>query len=95
MSVTPDGSALTPSLVNFESHRVFPLRTLKEPGAGTWFAEKIFASDTGSDQATYADPLIVRDGKRGRLAVVHQTHLQDDPKGEVAAEIIINYLLAQ
>lgn len=95
MSVTPDGSALTPSLVNFESYRLFPLSKLKEAGAGAWFAEKIFASDTGSDQAAYADPIIVRDGNRGRLAIVHQTPLQDDPKGEVAAEIIINYLLAQ
>lgn len=95
MSVTPDGSALTPSLVNFESQRHFPLSKLKEAGAGAWFAEKIFASDTGGDQAAYADPIIVRDGNRGRLAIVHQTALQDDPKGEVAAEIIINYLLAQ
>lgn len=95
MSVTPDGSTLTPSLVNFESQRLFPLGKLKEAGAGAWFAEKIFASDTGSDQAAYADPIIVRDGNRGRLAIVHQTAFQDDPKGEVAAEIIINYLLAQ
>ena len=95
MLVTPDGSALTPSLVNFESHRLFPLSKLKEAGAGAWFAEKIFASDTGSDQATYADPIIVRDGNRGRLAIALQTYQKDDPKGEVAAEIIINYLLAQ
>ena len=33
-----------------------------------------------------ADPVIVRDGNRGRLALVHQTSEQDNPKGEVAAE---------
>lgn len=91
MSVTPDGNALTPSLVNFASHRPLPLNQLQ----GEWFAEKVFASDTGTPQATYADPVIVRDGNRGRLAMVHQTALEDNPKGEVAAEIIINYLLSK
>ena len=33
-------------------------------------------------------------GDRGRIAIVHQTSFEDNPKGEVAAEIIINYLLA-
>ncbi len=91
MHVTESGSTLTPSLVNFESDRPFPLEQL-ESG---WYAEKIFASDTGDVQATLADPIILRDGDRGRLAMVHQTHHGDNPKGEVAAEIIINYLLAK
>ena len=88
MFVATDGRALTPSLVNFQSDRPFPLNQLQ----GDWFAEKIFASNTGDARATLADPIIVRDGDRGRIAIVHQTLLENNPKGEVAAEIIINYL---
>ena len=91
MIVTPDGTALTPSLVDFESLRPIPLNQLH----GEWFAEKIFASDTGDDQANYADPVIIRDGDRGRLAVVHATRYEGLPSGEVTAEIIANYLLAK
>lgn len=91
MTVTVDGIALTPSLVDFQTDRPFHLDELQ----GQWFAEKIFASDTGDASATRADPVIVRDGDRGRLAIVHQTFLEDTPKGEVAAEIIINYLLVK
>lgn len=91
MHVTESGSTLTPSLVSFESDRPFPLEQL----GSEWYAEKIFASDTGDIQATLADPIILRDGNRGRLAMVHQTHHGDNPKGTVAAEIIINYLLAE
>ena len=90
MIATPDGNALTPSLTGFESDRPFPLRQLQ----GDWFAEKVFASDTGNTQANYADPVILRDGDLGRLAIVHQTRDEDNPKGEVAAEIIINTLFA-
>ena len=91
MRVTEGGRTVTPSLVNFESDRPFPLDQLQSG----WYAEKIFASNTGDVQATLADPIILRDGDRGRLAMVHQTHHGDNPKGEVAAEIIINYLLAE
>ena len=91
MFVTPQGSAVTPSLVDFQSDRPFPLNQLQ----GKWFAEKIFASNTGTAEATLADPVIVRDGDRGRIAIVHQTSFEDNPKGEVAAEIIINYLLLE
>ena len=89
MLVTEDGKALTPSLAAFESDRSFPLDQFQ----GDWFAEKIFASNTGDARATLADPVIVRDGNRGRLAIVHQTAWEGHPKGEIAAEIIINYLL--
>ena len=89
MYVTTAGSALTPSLVAFLSDRSFPLYQLQ----GEWYAEKIFAGDTGDTQAKFADPVILRDGDRGRLALVHQTQYEDNPKGEVAAEIIINALL--
>ena len=91
MFVTADGGALTPSLVNFQSNRAFPLDRLQ----GDWFAEKILASNTGDAEATLADPVIVRNGNRGRIAIVHQTSFEDNPKGEVAAEIIINYLLPE
>ena len=96
MIVTSDGNALTPSLANFESYRPIPLNQLQ----GEWFPEKVFASDTGDAQAVYADPVIVRDGNRGRLAIVHAAPLnrqgfEDMLNGEVAAEIIINYLLAE
>lgn len=91
MLVTEGGRTITPSFVNFESDRPFPLEQL----ASEWYAEKIIASNTGDIQGTLADPIILRDGDRGRLAMVHQTHHEDNPKGIVAAEIIINYLLAE
>ncbi len=88
MKVTNTGAALTPSLVNFRSDRPFRLNQLQ----GAWFAEAVFASNTGDASATRADPVIVRDGNRGRIAIAHQTHFENNPKGKVAAEIIINYL---
>ena len=91
MSVTHDGKTLTPSLGNFEAPRPVRVNQLR----GEWFAEKIFASYTDENRGTLADPIIVRDGNRGRLAFVFQTPQEDDPKGEVAAEIIINYLLSE
>ncbi len=92
MIVTSDGTELTPSVVNFESFRPISLNQLQ----GEWFAEKVFASDTGTAQAAYADPVIVRDGNLGRLAIVHATQYHIGLlNGEVAAEIIINYLLAK
>ncbi len=93
MIVTSDGTAFTPSLANFGSYRPISLNQLQ----GNWFAEKVFASDTGNAQATYADPVIVRDGNLGRLAILHSSNQPAEskslPNGEVAAEIISNYLL--
>ena len=95
MIVTSDGTALTPSLANFDSYRPMSLNQLQ----GGWFAEKVFASDTGTAQAAYADPVIVRDGNLGRLAIIHANvateKSKDLPNGEVAGEIISNYLLAE
>ena len=88
MIVTTDGSALTPSLHGFLSDRPFPLKQLQ----GNWFAEKVFAIDTGDVQANFAEPVILRDGDLGRIAIVHQTRNKEDPKGEVAAKLIINAL---
>lgn len=90
MFVTVEGSRLAPSMVHFKSDRPFPLDQLEDE----WFAEKILATDTGNTQATLADPVIVRDGDRGRLAIVFHTLYKNNPKAEVAAQII-NYLLTQ
>lgn len=87
MVVTAEGKTLTPSLNNFGSDRPFPVDELE----AEWFAEKVLATDP---QGTLADPIIVRDGDRGRLAIVFHTLYKDNPKGEVAAEII-KYLLAK
>jgi len=91
MVVTKEGKEITPSLQNFLSDRAFHLDEL----TGDWFAEKIFASDTGTAEATRADPVIVRDGNRGRISIVYQTFNEVNPKGEVAAELISNYLLTE
>ena len=88
MVVTKDGKEVTPSLTNFKSDRAFHLDEL----TGDWFAEKILASDTGTSQANRADPVIVRDGNRGRIGVVYQTFNEANPKGKVAAELITNFL---
>ena len=90
MFVTVEGSRLAPSMVHFKSDRPFPLDQLEDE----WFAEKTLANDTGNIQATLADPIIVRDGDRGRLAIVFHTLYKNNPKAEVAAQII-NYLLTQ
>ena len=89
MLVTKDGRAVTPSLTNFKSDRAFHLDEL----TGNWFAEKVLASDTGTSQATRADPVVVRDGNRGRIGIVYQTFNEVNPKGEVVAELIANFLL--
>ncbi len=90
MFVTAEGSRLAPSMVHFRSDRPFPLDELGDD----WYAEKILASDTGNPHGTLADPVIVRDGDRGRLAIVFQTERENDPKAEVAAQII-KYLMTQ
>ena len=89
MVVTKDGKEVTPSLTNFKSDRAFHLDEL----TGNWFAEKVLASDTGTSQATRADPVIVRDGNRGRIGIVYQTFNEVNPKGKVVAELIANFLL--
>ena len=89
MVVTKDGKEITPSLTNFLSDRAFHLDEL----TGNWFAEKVLASDTGTAEATRADPVIVRDGNRGRIGIVYQTFNEVNPKGKVVAELIANFLL--
>ena len=52
-----------------------------------------FSGDTGTSQATRADPVIVRDGNRGWIGIVYQTFNEVNPKGRVVAELISNFLL--
>lgn len=84
LTVTAEGRAISPTLAsipNLESDRPFHLNEL----AKEWKAEVILAKN---DAGTRADPVIVRDGNRGRLIPCIQTADQDEPKGAVAAEII-------
>lgn len=91
MIVTEEGKTICPSLENTASDRPFPLDQFEDE----WFAEKIFVTDTGNNNATVADPIIVRDGERGRIAIVYQALNQNNPKGEVVTEIISNYLIVK
>ncbi len=81
VTVTEEGSVIAPSLTDFFTDRPLHLNTL----AGEWFVEAALAEGANTQ---LAEPVIVRDGNRGRLIPVHQTANQDDPKGVVAAEII-------
>ena len=81
VSVTAEGRKISPSLNDFLSDRPFHVDELD----GEWFVEVALAEDA---TGTRADPCIVRDGNRGRLAIAFQTASQADPKGRVAAEII-------
>ncbi len=81
--VTGTGAAIAPSLADFQSDRSVPLQ-LQEID-WNWFVEAALAKNAGG---TRADPVIVRDGNLGRLAVCVQTMLEDNPKGAVAAEMI-------
>lgn len=90
MEVTKEGKELTPSLDDYATDRPFHVDKLKND----WVLEIAFASDTGNQKADRCDPCIVHNTKtNGRLIQVYQTANQDDPKGEVIAEIILNYYL--
>lgn len=82
MKVTEEGKAITPSLTDFASDRPFHVDQLD----GDWEVEVSLAQN---DDGSRADPIIVRDGDLGRLIPVIQTNGGDEPKGAVAAEIII------
>jgi len=90
MEVTKEGKDLTPTLDDYATDRPFHVDKLD----GDWVLEIAFASDTGDQKADRCDPCIVHNTKtNGRLIQVYQTANQDDPKGEVIAEIILNYYL--
>ena len=82
MTVTTEGAAISPTLTDFQSDRPFHVDELD----GDWEVEVSLAQN---DDGTRADPIIVRDGNLGRLIPVIQTANGDEPKGAVAAEIII------
>jgi hypothetical protein len=81
MYVTPEGAEIAPTLQDYVTDRALRFGEL----TGEWFVEAALARDA---YAPRADPVIARDGNRGRVALVYQAAAQDDPKGAVAAEII-------
>ena len=82
MVVTEQGKEIAPSLTDFQSDRPFHTDLLE----GNWEVEVSLAQN---DAGTRADPIIVRDGDLGRLIPAIQTNQGNEPKGAVAAEIII------
>ena len=84
MVVTADGAKYAPSLTDFLTDRPFNLGYLAAQVVD-WYPELILAQNAAG---TLSEPIIVRDGDRGRLIPVFQASFQDDPKGAVAAEII-------
>lgn len=85
-NVTDEGKSISPSLPDIQSDRPFHVDELD----GDWEVEVSLAQN---DAGTRADPIIVRDGNLGRLIPVIQTAGGTEPKGAVAAEIII-YLMS-
>jgi len=81
VKATDEGKAIAPDLADFQSDRPFHVDQL----INDWFPEVVLAEN---EAGTRADPIIVRDGNRGRLIPVFQTADQNDPKGAVEAEII-------
>ena len=86
MYVTPDGAEIAPTLEDYKTDRALRFNELK----GEWHIEAALARDA---YAPRADPVIARDGNRGRVAFAYQTNPADptyvpDPKGAVAAEMI-------
>lgn len=82
MTVTEKGKEISPSLTDIQSDRPFHIDQLD----GDWEVEVSLAQN---EAGTRADPIIVRDGELGRLIPVIQTANGNEPKGAVAAEIII------
>src|SRR5690606_14957520 len=76
-----EGAAVSPTIQSFASDRPFRLNELQ----GEWFVELAVAQNLSG---TRADPVVLRDGNRGRLIPIYHTNNQNDPKGSVSAEII-------
>ena len=81
MVATAEGKKIAYHLNDFLSDRPFHVDQL----AGNWYVEAMLAQNAAG---TRADPIIVRDGDRGRLIPMFQAADQNDPKGAVAAEVI-------
>ena len=92
MKVTKEGKELTPTLKDYATDRPFHVDQLAKTD---WEVEIAFATETGkSTGMNRCDPCIIRNTKTdARLIQVYQTAGQDDPKGKVLSEIILNYYL--
>ena len=91
MKVTKEGKKITPTLKDYATDRPFHLDQIEKTD---WELEIAFATETGNDKAKRCDPCIIRNTKTdARLIQVYQTAGQDDPKGKVLSEIILNYYL--
>ena len=92
MKVTKEGKKLTPTLKDYATDRPFHVDQLAKTD---WEVEVAFATETGkSTGMNRCDPCIIRNTKTdARLIQVYQTNGQDDPKGKVLSEIILNYYL--
>ena len=82
---------MTPTLKDYATDRPFHVDQLEDD----WEVEIAFATETGkSSGMNRCDPCIIRNTKTdARLIQVYQTNGQDDPKGKVLSEIILNYYL--
>ncbi len=91
MKVTKEGKEFTPTLKDYATDRPFHVDQLEDD----WEVEIAFATETGkSSGMNRCDPCIIRNTKTdARLIQVYQTNGQDDPKGKVLSEIILNYYL--
>jgi len=67
MVVTAEGRQIAPSLVDFSSDRPFIVAPLLN---NNWLVEATLAR---SADGTLADPIVVRDGDRGRLIPLYAT----------------------
>lgn len=92
MKVTKEGKKLTPTLKDYATDRPFHVDQLEKTD---WEVEIAFATETGkSTGMNRCDPCIIRNTKTdARLIQVYQTAGQNDPKGKVLSEIILNYYL--
>ena len=90
MEVTDEGKKLTPTLKDYATDRPFHVDQLQD----AWELELAFASLTGDQNTARCDPCIIHNTDTdGRLIQVYQTNGQKDPKGQVLAEILLNYYL--
>lgn len=81
MLVTNLGKKISPNLVDFESFRPMDISGL----GGDWFIEATLAE---SVDGMLAEPIVIRDGERGRIIPMFQAIHQEDPMGEVSADLI-------
>jgi hypothetical protein len=81
--VTPAGAEIAPSLYNYRSERPFCVDML----ISSWLVEAALAQNVSGGRWG-VDPVIIRDGDRGRIIPALQRSDDSLPKGAVAADII-------